>query len=523
MELSAVGDRVFAAESIIKRRVRKGRNEYLVKWKGWAIKHSTWEPEENILDGRLIAAFVQKERERELYGPKKRGRKPKALLLKTRGQTSEPSSRIPDLSHYRAPAGSSKPSSSSAAPAASLRSSPSLAPSPKLQSGAAHHKLKKDIRRCHRMSRRPLPRPDPLAPPPNSLSSPSFSSRPPVSPFSETVRILNRRVKPREVKRGRIILNLKVADKPGGAGGSGPANRRPPLPHSHPASRLSQPGGSRVPSRDRIIGRSGKRLSEAPYRGPPLRLPGFPMYGKPYGVQQVGPAAARAETGTGFPSRARGEKGDPVSSPSRGPAAVNSGGRRNQPPLSLSSSSGTDSNPPSPPRIQATPPQPQQAPPASGASPPPPKLSPEPPERKQNTAPFLPPAPSVFLSSFASSSSSSPSSSDDEEEILDLSVPQEGRPGGGRWLRRRRQGKAPPSGGPPLLSPERPQDAAEDDPAWNPEMVPCCANVVVTDVTANLLTVTIKEFCRPPESDKSPPHSPSPAAVPPSLTPQPKP
>ncbi|XP_012880345.1 PREDICTED: neuronal pentraxin receptor isoform X2 [Dipodomys ordii] len=82
MELSAVGERVFAAESIIKRRVRKGRIEYLVKWKGWAIKYSTWEPEENILDARLIAAFEQKERERELYGPKKRGPKPKTFLLK---------------------------------------------------------------------------------------------------------------------------------------------------------------------------------------------------------------------------------------------------------------------------------------------------------------------------------------------------------------------------------------------------------------------------------------------------------
>uniref|UniRef100_A0A8V0YA29 Chromobox 6 n=1 Tax=Gallus gallus TaxID=9031 RepID=A0A8V0YA29_CHICK len=84
MELSAVGERVFAAESIIKRRIRKGRIEYLVKWKGWAIKYSTWEPEENILDSRLIAAFEQKERERELYGPKKRGPKPKTFLLKKR-------------------------------------------------------------------------------------------------------------------------------------------------------------------------------------------------------------------------------------------------------------------------------------------------------------------------------------------------------------------------------------------------------------------------------------------------------
>ncbi|XP_047435049.1 chromobox protein homolog 8b isoform X2 [Mugil cephalus] len=86
MELSAVGERVFAAESIIKRRIRKGRIEYLVKWKGWSPKYSTWEPEENILDSRLFVAFDQRERERELYGPKKRGPKPKTFLLKAQAK-----------------------------------------------------------------------------------------------------------------------------------------------------------------------------------------------------------------------------------------------------------------------------------------------------------------------------------------------------------------------------------------------------------------------------------------------------
>ncbi|XP_062403478.1 chromobox protein homolog 8b [Sardina pilchardus] len=93
MELSAVGERVFAAESIIKRRIRRGRMEYLVKWKGWSPKYSTWEPEENILDSRLFVAFEERERERELYGPKKRGPKPKTFLLraqaKEKGKTYE--------------------------------------------------------------------------------------------------------------------------------------------------------------------------------------------------------------------------------------------------------------------------------------------------------------------------------------------------------------------------------------------------------------------------------------------------
>ncbi|XP_051570179.1 chromobox protein homolog 8-like [Myxocyprinus asiaticus] len=86
MELSAVGERVFAAESIIKRRIRRGRMEYLVKWKGWSQKYSTWEPEENILDERLFAAFEERERERELFGPKKRGPKPETFLLKAKAK-----------------------------------------------------------------------------------------------------------------------------------------------------------------------------------------------------------------------------------------------------------------------------------------------------------------------------------------------------------------------------------------------------------------------------------------------------
>lgn len=89
MELSAVGESVFAAESILKRRIRRGRWEYLVKWKGWSQKYSTWEPEENILDERLFAAFEERERERERFGPKKRGPKPETFLLKAKAKSRD--------------------------------------------------------------------------------------------------------------------------------------------------------------------------------------------------------------------------------------------------------------------------------------------------------------------------------------------------------------------------------------------------------------------------------------------------
>ncbi|XP_053207792.1 polycomb group protein Pc-like [Panonychus citri] len=63
MELSSVGDRVYAAECILKRRCRHKKVQYLVKWKGYSPRHNTWEPEENILDERLILAFEQAQNE----------------------------------------------------------------------------------------------------------------------------------------------------------------------------------------------------------------------------------------------------------------------------------------------------------------------------------------------------------------------------------------------------------------------------------------------------------------------------
>ncbi|KAK1885874.1 Chromobox protein like 6 [Dissostichus eleginoides] len=244
MELSAKGDRVFAAEAILKRRIRQARLEYLVKWKGWAMKHSTWEPEENILDDRLILGFERKEREREILGPKKRGPKPKKQSMKANAQT-----------------GGSR-ASNSRPPAA--RSTPG--------------RLKKDIHRCHRMSRRPLPRPDPSA-----GSFPGQTSKIHVSPFSETVRILNRRVKPREVKRGRIILNLKPVR--GGASG-----------RNHTVG-----GRQNIPSRNRIIGKK----AEGPYRPfhSPLKMLGFPMYGKPFGLQCGGPVTFSSAQYNSAPSQ----------------------------------------------------------------------------------------------------------------------------------------------------------------------------------------------------------------------------
>lgn len=84
-ELSDVGERVFAAERIEKSRIKKGHVEYLVKWKGWSHKFNTWEPEENILDERLVEAF--EERKKSLKDSKENkqtsfNKKPQLLKVK---------------------------------------------------------------------------------------------------------------------------------------------------------------------------------------------------------------------------------------------------------------------------------------------------------------------------------------------------------------------------------------------------------------------------------------------------------
>ena len=48
---------VYAVERILKSRKRQGKLQYLVKWANFPISDSTWEPEENILDKRLLDDF----------------------------------------------------------------------------------------------------------------------------------------------------------------------------------------------------------------------------------------------------------------------------------------------------------------------------------------------------------------------------------------------------------------------------------------------------------------------------------
>ncbi|XP_075998992.1 chromobox homolog 7a [Genypterus blacodes] len=81
MELSSIGDQVFAVESITKKRVRKGNVEYLLKWQGWPPKYSTWEPEENILDPRLVLAYEESQEKIRALAYRRKGLRPRRLVL----------------------------------------------------------------------------------------------------------------------------------------------------------------------------------------------------------------------------------------------------------------------------------------------------------------------------------------------------------------------------------------------------------------------------------------------------------
>ena len=54
----------FIVEAIIGRRIKKGKKEYLIKWKGYPESQATWEPERNLKNLKEILKHYDKLLER---------------------------------------------------------------------------------------------------------------------------------------------------------------------------------------------------------------------------------------------------------------------------------------------------------------------------------------------------------------------------------------------------------------------------------------------------------------------------
>ena len=51
---------IYQAERIVRHRMRNGTPQFLIKWLGFPASHNTWEPRENLLDGRLLKDYFRR-------------------------------------------------------------------------------------------------------------------------------------------------------------------------------------------------------------------------------------------------------------------------------------------------------------------------------------------------------------------------------------------------------------------------------------------------------------------------------
>jgi len=80
-----MSDEEYEVEKIIEKRIKKGKVEYYVKWKGWDDEgDNTWEPVDNLDCPDLIQEYEKKNKDKD----EKKGEKRKAESSKSGGEKS---------------------------------------------------------------------------------------------------------------------------------------------------------------------------------------------------------------------------------------------------------------------------------------------------------------------------------------------------------------------------------------------------------------------------------------------------
>lgn len=97
--------RIYSVEKILRKKIIGGRSFYLIKWQRWSTRHNSWEPEENILDRRLLEAYEEEEQQ-------KKGKKLNITPKRPTSKSNQSRRGIPSISGVkRTPADTSTSSS----------------------------------------------------------------------------------------------------------------------------------------------------------------------------------------------------------------------------------------------------------------------------------------------------------------------------------------------------------------------------------------------------------------------------